>query len=393
MGNIQIARLLGIPIIVNISWLITLAFVTALLALRFYPTVFRPESPYRDDYAVHWAMAVASGLVFFVSIVLHELAHSIVARKQGIPVKSITLFIFGGVSQIGGEARRPLHEFIMAIVGPLTSLVLAGIFFGVWWLLGHRENPLGLVLSWLAIMNLVVAIFNMAPGFPMDGGRVLRSLIWGVSGNLYRATRLATLLGRVLGYGLMIAGTLAFFETFDFIDPWSGVWFVFLGLFLESSARQSWLQARALDVLGRYKAEDVMSSDLETASSWEKVEYLMNRAEPVRSRRGVRRFIFFVSDEEERVVGVLTEKEITRMRREERLSTTASDAMRRTEEVPVAELRDDGATMLQSMEANSVWHLPVISEGRVIGVVSKESLLRLMARNLLPQRPGLVGQR
>jgi Zn-dependent protease len=380
--NIQIARLLGIPVVVNVSWLLTLAFVTTMLALRFYPEVIPRTSPYRDDYVLHWAMALSSGIVFFASILLHELAHSVVARRQGIGVKNITLFIFGGVSQIEGEARRPLHEFVMAVVGPLTSVVLAGFFFALWAATGFSDSaPLAIVLQWLFLMNLVIAIFNMAPGFPLDGGRVLRSLIWGVSGNLYRATQLATLVGRGLGYALMAIGAGAFTGILSFLDPLSGVWFVILGVFLESSARQSWLQARALDVLAKYRAEDVMSSDLETAGSNEQLRYLANR--------GGRRFIFFVSDADDRVVGVLTEKELPPAGVDATPHATAADVMLHPDTIAVAAPKDDAASLLQRMESGSVWHLPVVSEGRVVGVVSKESLLRLLARGLLP-RPGLA---
>ena len=297
-----------------------------MLALRLYPALIPSNSPYRNDLALHWVMAISSGLAFFASILLHELAHSIIAQRQGIPVKSITLFIFGGVSQINGEAKRPLHEFVMAIVGPLTSVFLAAVFAGLWWLSGHSQNnPLSLVLEWLFFMNLVIAIFNMAPGFPMDGGRVLRSIIWGVSGNLYRATRLATLIGRGVGYGLMLLGVVTVLDFINFIDPLSGIWFIILGLFLESSARQSWMQAKALDVLSRYSAEDIMNADLNTADSDEIVQYLMNR--------GGRHFIFFVSDADDRVVGVLTEKEAIALGGDGRMATTALQAMRRTEDV------------------------------------------------------------
>jgi len=380
-NNLQVGRILGIPIVLNASWLLTLGFVTAMLALRFYPEVIPPLSPYRNDRTLHWFMALASGLVFFLSIVLHELAHSVVARKQGIPVKSITLFVFGGVSQIGGEAKRPLHEFVMAIIGPLTSLALAGVFFAAWWALGQSESePLPIVLQWLFFMNLIVAGFNMAPGFPMDGGRVLRALIWGVSGNLHRATRLATLAGRALGFSLMFLGAAAFFGLFYYIDPWSGAWFIILGLFLESSARQSWFQARILDTLARYSAEEIMTPDLETAGPGEALRFLASR--------GGRRFIFFVSDAQENVVGVLTEKEVEPVAFEDREARSAADVMRWPEDVPVAAPREDGASMLQRMEMDAVWHLPVVSEGRVVGVVSKETLLRILARNLIPQ-PGV----
>jgi Zn-dependent protease len=384
-GNIQIARVLGIPVVVNVSWLVTLAFVTSILALRFYPEVIPRSSPHRDDEVLHWVMALSSGLIFFASILLHELAHSVMARRLGIAVKSITLFIFGGVSQIASDAHRPLHEFAIAIVGPLTSVVLAGVFFALWWLTGlSSTDPLAIVLEWLFLMNLIVAAFNMAPGFPMDGGRVLRSLLWGISGNLLRATRLATIVGRGMGYSLMLIGGMAILGIITLIDAWSGLWFGILGMFLETSARQSWLQARALDVLAKFKAEDLMNEDLETAHRDERVRYLTNRA-------GGRHFIFFVSDDDDRVVGVLTEKEVAAAGGEPALTATAGELMMRPEDASVATLQEDGATMLQRMEADSLWHLPVVSEGRVIGVVGKDALLRLLARDLIP-RPRFAGR-
>jgi Zn-dependent protease len=371
---------MGIPIVVNLSWFLTLGFVAMALALWAYPQVFEPGSPYRDDKVVHWTMAIASGVVFFVSILLHELAHSVVALRQGIPVKNITLFIFGGVSQIGGEARRPLHEFIMAIIGPLTSLALAGIFFAAWWAITGFSNtdPVAIVLQWLFFMNLVLAAFNMAPGFPMDGGRVLRAIIWGLSGSSINATRVATLAGRGLGYAMMVVGGLALFGTFrDYVSEWGGIWFIVLGMYLENSAKQSWFQAKAVDILGRHFAEDVMQQDLETAGKDERLHYLASR--------GGQRYIFFITDENERVVGVLTQREVEAIPETERGTSTAGEAMRPTSQFPVAMLREDAASMLQRMEQETTWHMPVLSDGRVVGVVNKEDLLRLLARGFFPE--------
>jgi Zn-dependent protease/CBS domain-containing protein len=384
-SNFRIARVLGIPIEVNATWIITLVFITSILALQFYPEALPRGSPHRDSLALHWIMAVASGIVFFASVLLHELAHSVVAKSQGIPVKAITLFIFGGVSQIGGEARRPLHEFLIAIVGPLMSLLLAGVFFAVIWVSNiDRSEPLAVVLEWLLLMNLVVAAFNMAPGFPLDGGRVLRSLLWGLTGNLLKATRLATATGRAMGYCLMFIGGLAILDLIDFIDPWSALWFGILGMFLESSARQSWFQARALDLLAKHRASEIMSADLTTAEGDEQIQYLIDR--------GGKRFIYFVTDDDERVSGVLTEKETAPFQVQGRLTVTAADLMLRTEAAVTARPSDDAAAMLQRMEAEGVWHLPVIDEGRVVGVVAKEDILRLLARDLTPGRR-LAGQR
>jgi Zn-dependent protease len=384
--SLRLGSIFGIPIVVNVSWFVTLAFITSMLATRIYPELIPPGSPHRSDRQLLWLMAIASAVVFFVSILLHELAHSLIARRQGIEVKNITLFIFGGVSQITGEAKKPLNEFVMAIMGPITSVVLAAIFFAVWWYVGlDNEQPYAVVLEWLFVMNVVLAVFNMAPGFPMDGGRVLRSLIWGVTGNFYRATRLATFAGRALGYALMAIGAMLVFGVLDFTDAWSGLWLGIIGLFLETSARQSGLQARGLEVLSRYKASDVMNPELETADQRDLVRYVISR--------GGRRYIYFISDQNENVVGVLTEKEAGAPSVASVPSITAGEVMRSANEVAVAQPGDDGASLLQSMEANAVWHLPVISEGRVVGVVSKENLLRLLARGMFPRRPGLVGQR
>ena len=383
--NFRIARVLGIPIEINATWIITLVFVTSLLALQIYPEVLPPSSPQRDNIALHWLMALGSGLVFFVSVLLHELAHSVVAKRQGIPVKAITLFIFGGVSQIAGEARRPLHEFLIAIVGPLMSLFLAGIFFAVLWVSGlSMSQPLAVVLEWLILMNLVVAAFNMAPGFPLDGGRVLRSVLWGISGNLLKATRLATITGRAMGYSLMLIGGVAIFDLIDFIDPWSGLWFGVLGMFLESSARQSWFQARALDALSKHKAAEIMTHDLKTAHRNDRLHALVSR--------GDKHYIYFVTDDEERVSGVLTEKESAPFVRQGRLNVAADDLMLKPGAMPTAKLTDTASTMLQSMEAASVWHLPVVDDGQVIGVVSKENILRLLAREVMPNQR-LTGRR
>jgi Zn-dependent protease/CBS domain-containing protein len=379
-GSFQVARVLGIPIVINLSWLLTLGFVATALALVAYPPAFEADSPYRDDKLVHWIMAIVSGVVFFASILLHELAHSVVALKQGIPVKNITLFIFGGVSQIGGEARRPLHEFIMAVVGPLTSLALAGFFFLLWWLLTDfaSREPLAIVLQWLAFMNLILAVFNMAPGFPMDGGRVLRAAIWGISGSSMSATRIATLAGRGLGYGLMVLGGLTLFGTFNqYVDELSGLWLIILGMYLENSAKQSWFQAKAIDILARHFAEDLMTQDLETSGKDERLHYLASR--------GGQRYLFFVTDESERVVGVLTQKEVEAIPETDRGTTTAGEVLIPTAEFPVALPREDAASMLQRMEQESLWHMPVVGDGRVIGVVSKEDLLRLLARSFFPE--------
>jgi Zn-dependent protease/CBS domain-containing protein len=387
LGDIRLLRVFGIPINVNISWFLTLLFVTTLLALRFFPAIIPETSPHRDNTTLHWAMAIFSGIVFFASILLHELAHSIIAKAQGIPVKGITLFIFGGVAQIAGDPKRPRNEFLMAVVGPLTSIALGGVFFLLWWTVGGQSStrPLSIVLQWLFVMNVVVGIFNLLPAFPMDGGRVLRSALWGLTGNYSGSTRWSGNIGRAAGYAMMLIGALAAFHFIGFLDPWSGLWFFVLGLFLESSARKSLVQARALSVLGEYRAEDIMSRELPTVPRDTGVRFLMPR--------GPRRhFIFFVAGDQDEVLGVLTEKEVEGLGSERRLHATAGEVMLRPEEAITTSPSTNGADMLMAMEAAEVWHLPVVSEeSRLVGVVSKESLLRVIAGRVL-RRPAPASQ-
>jgi Zn-dependent protease len=372
---------MGIPILVNLSWFLILIFVTSYLALNVYPyAAFDADSPHRDDRVLHWGMAISSGVVFFGSILLHELAHSFVALRQGIPVKSITLFMFGGVSEITGDPRRPLHEFVMAVVGPLTSLIIGLLFLAAWWATGFSsDQPFAIVVQWLCVMNLALAVFNMAPGFPMDGGRVLRAIIWGVSGNPMRATRVATLTGRSIGYTLMILGALAFFGMFQNfgVTPINGILFVFLGLYLENAARQSWFQALALDTLTSHAAEEIMNADFEVAQLDDRLHYLADR--------GGRRYMFIVSDSDDHVAGVLTHREVAAVPELDRGTTAASNVMLPTAQVPTAMPREDGASILKRMESDGSWHMPVVSDGRIVGVVSKDDLLRLLAARFFPQ--------
>jgi predicted transcriptional regulator len=227
----------------------------------------------------------------------------------------------------------------------------------------------------------VLAIFNMAPAFPMDGGRVLRSSLWGLTGNLLRSTRWATLLSRGLGYGMMLLGVLTFAGLIEYFERLNGIWFIILGMFVESSAKQSWLQARALDTLSRYHAEDIMTTDLLTARMEDEVRFL--------PMRGGKRYTFFITDDNDQVVGVVTEKEVNAPDIDPH--TPASQVMLPTSMAPVAQAKEDAATVFQRMEEDSVWQLPVVSEGRVLGIVSREALIRLFTRQL-PTQTGLAGR-
>ena len=230
-------KIIGIPIKIHCSWIFVYLFITFLLGNQFgqfYPawTVLG-----------RWSLALLIAVLFFASLLAHELSHSVVAVHKGVPVQGITLFFFGGVSHLTHEARRPYIEFLITVVGPISSILLAG-GFGVLWLLFRDTNPsLEVAFRLLMIINLMLGIFNMLPGFPLDGGRVLRAVIWGVSGSYWRATQIAAIAGQVIGVLIVMGGaSLAIFHFQLF--ALSGIWMVLIGGFLFLSATATLRQER-----------------------------------------------------------------------------------------------------------------------------------------------------
>ncbi len=370
-GTIRLGSILGVPISLNLSWFFTFAFVTLILGTRVYPDVFEESSPW-----VPWAMAIVSGLLFFASILTHEMAHSLIARAYGIPVKGITLFIFGGVSQITKEAARPLSEFIMAFAGPATSVLLAGLFLGLWWFTGAGDDePLPVMWQWLWLMNLGLGAFNLAPGFPMDGGRILRSVLWGVTGNYRKATLWASRAGQGVPYFLMLVGFATIVRLFSWLEPMSGLWLVVLGMFLEGAARQSWRQTEVLEALRLYRAADVLRPSCPTVDRQQTLADVAAtpaiRTEP---------FCLFVTAQE-RVTGVLCAADLSRVPRNRWPLVTAGEAMTPAARVPVVRPEEDAASVLQTMDAAGMPCLPVVQDGRLMGYVSRHDVLRLLARH------------
>ncbi len=240
-GSFRLGTFAGIDIYINYSWLIILVFLIWSLATNWFAVLYPGWSP-----ALYWITSTIAALLLFVSVLLHELAHSVVARARGLSVKNITLFIFGGVSNIEQEPKSPGVEFQVAVVGPLVSILLGGLAFLLLLPLRGSNNPVAATLGYLAITNVVLGVFNLVPGFPLDGGRVLRSIVWRISGSLRTATRAATLTGQVIAYLFILVGIWLFFGG----NVFNGIWIGFIGWFLLSSAQsansQVMLQSTAL---------------------------------------------------------------------------------------------------------------------------------------------------
>ena len=227
--SLQLGRIFGVPVEVNISWILVFLLLTYLLAGEF------EDARLRWPMAQRWSVAMIIVVLFFLSVLLHELSHSVMALSKGIPVRGITLFIFGGVSRLDKEPERPLIEFMVVAVGPLMSIALAAVLGGIWFLMGRGDSPVEVVLVLLMWTNLSLGVFNLVPGYPLDGGRLLRAGIWGLTGNHRKATRISSGMGLLVGGGMLLGGiSLAVF-----LEPVDGAWLAIVGAFLFSMAKSS----------------------------------------------------------------------------------------------------------------------------------------------------------
>ena len=249
-ASFRLLRIAGIDIGIHYSWILIFILLTWSLAQGFFPQKYPGW-----DVATYWITGVVAVLLLFVSVLLHELAHSLVAKSRGLPVSSITLFILGGVSNLQEEPSKASVEFSMAIVGPVTSLIIGGICWGLLQAVAAKTSPAGATLYYLALINVLLAGFNILPAFPLDGGRVLRSIIWGNTKDLTKATNIAATVGRFFGWA-MIAFGLFWLLTGNFLG---GLWIAFIGWFLSSAAESSRLQITLQEHLTGVKVKDVMN--------------------------------------------------------------------------------------------------------------------------------------
>src|SRR5574341_1786936 len=253
--GIPLGRVLGVPIYLDWSWFLVFAFMTWSLATGYFPKQFTGGS-----LGQYWVAGAIATILLFVSVLIHELGHATVARAYHIPVQRITLFIFGGVAQLGAESRTAMSEFLVAIIGPIVSAALAGLFFVIG-LAARATTPVDALFSLLAGINLSLALFNLIPGFPLDGGRVFRAIVWGITRNLRRATEIAVTIGRVVAFLFILLGVWQILQ-----GNWAnGLWIAFIGWFLDNAAVGQLQQQRLHDLLTGHTVAQAMSRSCVTA--------------------------------------------------------------------------------------------------------------------------------
>jgi Zn-dependent protease/predicted transcriptional regulator len=366
-ANIKLGRIFGIDVGLHYSWLIIALLVTLSLTGQ-----FRATNP-QWGAGVIWATAIATALLFFASIVAHELSHAAVAKANGLPVKSITLFALGGVALIEKEAEDAKTEFWMGIVGPIASVVIGFTFLGLMMALGWTpslapETPLGAMLMWLGVINIVLAIFNMIPGYPMDGGRVLRAIVWWVTGDAVRATRIAARAGSVVGYGLIIVGIFRFFGGAGF----GGLWLSFIGWFLLDAARASRAQLETSENLRDVRVGDVITPNCPVVDSRDNLQTFVDEH---LLRTGHR---CFVVEEQGRISGIITPHELKGVERTKWPYTTVDAVMVPLEKLHTVNPHTLVTEALEMMGRENVNQLPVVSNGTVAGFISRGDVLRLL---------------
>jgi len=352
-------RIRGIEVGVHVSWLIVLGLVTWSIAMGFVPQALPGIAPVEA-----WIIGAISAVLLFASVLLHELAHSFVAISRGLPVHSITLFLFGGVSNLTADSKDPRTEFLIAIVGPLTSFAIAGAALVLANL--PLDERIGVVLTYLSVVNALLGVFNLIPGFPLDGGRVFRSIIWRATGSVRRATEIAASVGQLVGFGFVAWGILGVFDG----DLLGGLWTAAIGLFLQNAAGSSVQQLALEQHLQSVRVRDAFTADDDSATPELTINELIEDHILGRKRRAA------LVTENGRLVGIVTIGDLQKVPSGARGRTTVREVMTGLDSIvttsPDTSLRE-AADILARHEFDQ---LPVVQDGRPIGAITRADIMR-----------------
>jgi len=355
---------LGIPIRIHYTlWLVFLLIAWS-LATGYMPSQYKGLST-----ITYWAIGIVSAFLLFVSVLVHELAHSYVAKKNGLPIARITLFFFGGVSEIREEPKNPSLEVRMAAAGPLTSFAIAAVFGALWYLNTVARGWVGLTATfqYAALINVLLGGFNLLPAFPLDGGRVLRGAVWGRSGNVIRATNLASRIGEAFAYAMMFGGFASIFFG-NFVD---GIWFIFLGWFLKSSADASRNQTVMSEALAGVKVGDVMTRDVISVSPDMTVQRLVSDFFLVRTHGG------YPVLQDGNLLGIVTLQCVRALPRDRWSDTKVGDIMVSCERMVTIESEAGASDAMTKMGRQRVGRLLVTTrDNRLLGILTNGDIMR-----------------
>jgi Zn-dependent protease/CBS domain-containing protein len=362
-GSLRLGRIAGIEIGIHFTWILAFLIITWSLAEVFFKSNF----PSWQAYA-YWTAGASGAILLFLSVLIHELAHSLVAQARGMSVSSITLFIFGGVSSLKDEPPKAGTEFVMAIAGPATSFILGGIFIGIYFLVRGQQNFIEALMYYLGWTNLALAAFNLLPGFPLDGGRVLRSFLWRTTGDLAKATNISAIVGKILGWLFVIFGVIWMLFTGDYI---SGIWISIIGIFINSAAESSRQNINLKEQLKGVRVAQVMDVNIETISSKATVAELVRDIFVQRRRRAIP-----VVDGD-RLAGMVVIGDVKRVPQEKWTDTYVEQIMTSN---PMRSVRpeDDLNDALQLIVEHDLNQVVVLSQGKLVGLLSRADIINFL---------------
>jgi Zn-dependent protease/predicted transcriptional regulator len=363
-AQIKLGRIAGISIGLHYSWFI-IAFLIALSLVGHFRAIMPQWSG-----SVVWASAIVTAVLFFVTLLLHELSHSLLAKAKGLRVRAITLFALGGVSQIESESPDAKTEFWVAIVGPLSSLAIGLVCILLarlsgWTTGAEPSTPVAAILLWLGYINFILAAFNMIPGYPLDGGRVLRAVIWWFNHNVVKATQWAAWAGQTVAFLFILSGLYRFFVGANF----GGLWMAFIGWFLLDASRSSYVQVELTEALRDRKVADIMDRNCPTVEAHLSLqdfvhEYLL--------RSGRRCFVVVQNDH---LAGLITPNEVSRVDRDQWPQTSVQSVMRPVAEIRAVTPETPVVQALEIMSREDINQLPVVSRGQLQGIFSRSSIM------------------
>jgi Zn-dependent protease len=360
--TISLGRIFGIPIGLDYSWFLVFILLTWSFAASYYPQEFPDWSG-----TMYWIVGALTAIMLFVSVLIHELGHSVIAMRYKIAIRSITLFLFGGVAQIASEPPSAAAEFWIAIAGPITSFLLAAFFYAVEPVAAVYSPLLGLV-EYLAYINLALVLFNLIPGFPLDGGRVFRAVVWGMTGSLRKATMVAARVGRFIAFLFIAFGVWQIFTG----NVGDGMWIAFIGWYLEKAASAQVQQQLLHGLLAEHKVADAMSRYFTEIPVNITLQQLVDHQILAQGRK------VFVVKRYEEVVGLLTLHRIQQVPRQAWPTTTVEAVMIPAGQMKTARPDDELEQCFSAMNRDGVNQLPVMVNGQIFGLLTREDIISFL---------------
>jgi len=365
-GSFKLTKIFGIDVEINFSWILIFILFSFTLAQQYFPQMIEDL-----DSSVYWSMGIITTLLIFFSVLLHELAHSLRAIKEGIPIKKITLFIFGGVAQMEKEPEKAKAELRIALIGPAMSIALAFLF----WLLYQflpPELPLAQMIWFLARLNLIVGTVNLIPAFPLDGGRVLRAALWHFLNNMLRATRFAVLVGSIFAF---FAIGIGFLMIFQYAWIW-GLWYIFLGWMLYQAGQASYNQLIFQQALKGVLVKEIMSPNVHTVPPQLTLNELVEQF-------FLHKFGAFPVTEDGILKGLVTFHQIREIPRERWGYTTVSQIMVPAEQVKKVSPNDEAVEVMMKMAQENIGRVIVIEKQQIVGILSRTDMMKLINMHMM----------